>query len=205
LVSGGIDSPVASFLMMKRGMKAEFIHFQNKSQLTKAVENKVEQLIEQLSKYQNGGKLYIVPFDNIQKEIIKNVKAELRMLIYRRLMFMISEKIANKEKIKALVTGDSLAQVASQTLPNMEAVYAATGKLILTPLVGMNKNEIVGLAKKIGTYDISILPYGDCCSYFVAEHPETNAKIDVLTDAEKNIDKDSLVEEAVKNVKVVKF
>ena len=198
LISGGIDSPVASFLMMKRGSKAVFVHFQNKTQMTIAVQDKIEQVIEQLSLVQGKSKLYIVPFGDIQKAIIRQVPSKQRMLVYRRLMLRIAEKICDKEKAKALVLGDSLSQVASQTMENLGAVYSVASKLILCPLIGMNKLETTNLAKRIGTYEPSILPYPDCCSFLIAKHPETKATTKQLDKCEKDLDVDKLVSSAVR-------
>ena len=171
LLSGGLDSPVSSFLMMKRGCKVCFVHFVNKTQQSCAVKNKISELVKVLSKVQGESKLYMVPFDEIQQEIITKVDSKDRMVVYRRFMVRIAELVALKEKALGLVTGDSLSQVASQTLENLDCVYSVYGGVILSPLIGMNKQEIVDIARKIGTYEISILPYGDCCSFLIAKHP----------------------------------
>ena len=171
LLSGGLDSPVASFLMMKRGCSVVFVHFVNKTQQSCAVKNKISELVKVLSKVQGESKLYMVPFDEIQQEIITKVDSKDRMIVYRRFMVRISELVALKEKALGLVTGDSLSQVASQTLENLDCVYSVYDGVILSPLIGMNKQEIVNIARKIGTYEISILPYGDCCSFLIAKHP----------------------------------
>ena len=180
LLSGGFDSPVAAYMLMKRGCEVILIHFQNKNTLTKAVQNKVEQLAKQLSKFQVKTKLYIVDFESIQKEIIKKVDSRERMLIYRKVMINISSEIAIQNRAKFLVTGDSLSQVASQTIDNLEAVYQDSPKQIFTPLIGFDKNEIMDIAKRIETFEISKLPYGDCCSYFVPQHPNLRADPDKL-------------------------
>tara|TARA_Y100000034_G_C6842703_1_gene381400 strand:+ start:679 stop:1281 length:603 start_codon:yes stop_codon:yes gene_type:complete len=172
LLSGGIDSPVASYLMHKANAKISFIHFQNNTLETTSVKDKVEKLVSILPK----GKLFIIPFEKIQQNIIMNVPAKYRMLLYKRFMLKIAERIAKDKEYDALVTGDSLAQVASQTVENIEAIYSAVKIPILTPLLGMDKQEIVDLAKKIGTYETSILPYDDCCSLFISKSPETKAK-----------------------------
>tara|TARA_B100000315_G_C14577269_1_gene588549 strand:+ start:236 stop:1504 length:1269 start_codon:yes stop_codon:yes gene_type:complete len=187
LLSGGFDSPVAAFSLMKRGCEVILVHFQNKNTLTKAVQNKVEQIATQLSNFQIKTKLFIVPFEDIQKEIIKDVPANLRMLIYRRIMLKISSIIANKHKALFLVTGDSVSQVASQTLDNLRAVYEESPLPIFTPLIGMDKQEIIDLAKQIGTDELSALPYGDCCSYFVPEHPNLRASAEKLIEIESKL------------------
>lgn len=187
LLSGGIDSPVAAFQMMKRGCKVNFIHFQNKTLNKDKVQNKINKLVAQLAKVQGPSKLYIIPFEELQKQVITNVPADYRMIIYRRIMYKIVDLIAEKENIKAVVSGDSLGQVASQTMENMQVIQEATSLLQLKPLVGMNKNEIIQIAKKIGTYEISIEPYGDCCSFFVAKHPQTKARLEDVKKFEKEL------------------
>ncbi|MBR9678133.1 MAG: tRNA 4-thiouridine(8) synthase ThiI [Nanoarchaeota archaeon] len=200
LMSGGFDSPVASYLMMKRGAQIILVHFQNYKQMKGSVEDKIHQLAKRLSKYQGRTLLYIIPFEKIQQDIIMNVPASVRMLVYRRLMLRISGIIADKEKAKALVTGDNMSQVSSQTLENLGAVYPASKKIVLTPLMGFNKTEIINLSKKIGTYETSKLPYGDCCSYFLPQHPELRAKLEDLEKLEEKLDK-KLIAEAVKEAK----
>ena len=199
LLSGGFDSPVAAYLMIKRGCSVILVHFQNRNQMTASVQDKIERLASQLSKYQVGTKLYIIPFDDIQKEIIANVHSELRMLVYRKFMIAIASKIAEKEKARFLVMGDSLSQVASQTIENLEATYYGSVKHIFSPLIGMDKTEIIAIARKIGTFDISALAYGDCCSYFVPKHPELKAYHGMLDKAMEGMDKEKLVIDAADN------
>jgi thiamine biosynthesis protein ThiI len=201
LLSGGFDSPVAAYMMMKRGCEAILVHFQNANQMTTAVKGKIERLAEQLSKYQLKTKLYIVPFEQIQKEIIMKVRADMRMLVYRRFMLKIASRIADIENARFLVVGDSFSQVASQTMRNLEATYKNSTKHILSPLIGMDKKEIIEISKKIGTYEISAQPYGDCCSYFLPKHPMLNADSEMLDAAEREFDVDKLINEAVKNAK----
>tara|TARA_Y100000310_G_scaffold309142_1_gene352959 strand:- start:1283 stop:2383 length:1101 start_codon:yes stop_codon:yes gene_type:complete len=177
LLSGGLDSPVASFLMMKRGCEVVFVHFVNKTQQSCAVKNKISELVKVLSKVQGESKLYMVPFDEIQQEIITKVDAKDRMVVYRRFMVRIADLVCAKEKGLGLVTGDSLSQVASQTLQNLNCVYSVYGGVVLSPLIGMNKQEIVNIARKIGTYEVSILPYGDCCSFLIAKHPVIKGRV----------------------------
>jgi len=187
LISGGIDSPVASFLAMKRGCEIVALHFYNEN-LSKP--DKIYEIIEVLKKIQPKIKLHVIPFGKIQRKIIENVDSRYRMIIYRRIMNRIAEKIAKKEKAKAIITGDSLGQVASQTLENMKVIDEATELQVLRPLLCYNKDEIVLLAKKIGTYEISIKEYLDCCSFMVAKHPITKAKIEVVREIEKPVLKD---------------
>jgi tRNA uracil 4-sulfurtransferase len=197
LLSGGIDSPVAASMMMKRGAKVEFIHFHNQTINQKGVEQKIFQLVTQLENIQGKSKVHIVPFADLQKQVIANVPADQRMIIYRRLMYRIAEQIALKNKCGALVTGDSLSQVASQTLGNMNVIYNATSMLKLAPLVGMNKLEVTNIAKKINTYEISILPYEDCCSLMIAKHPETRGDLEKIKQIESGFDLDELIQSAV--------
>jgi len=203
LLSGGIDSAVASFLMMKRGCRVIFAHFFNKTIHSPFVIKKIERLVETLSSYQLRSRLYIIPFEDIQKEIIKKVPAKQRMIIYRRYMMRIANKIASKEKAKAIVTGDSVAQVASQTLDNLKVIYDASSLPVLPPLIGFDKEETIEIAKKIGTYEISITPYEDCCSFMIAKHPETKAKKREIEELESILDIEELVDESIKNAKIL--
>ncbi|MDD2757842.1 MAG: tRNA 4-thiouridine(8) synthase ThiI [Patescibacteria group bacterium] len=192
LLSGGIDSPVAAYKMMLRGAEVELIHFQNQTQVTEEVSEKIIDLAKVLARYQPRIKLTIVPFGDWQKQIIMKIPADYRMLASRRLMFKISAKTAVGDGCQALVVGDSLGQVASQTLENMSVVYEAVTMLKFAPLIGANKSEIVKLARRIGTLDISSRPYEDCCSLFVAKHPKTKAKIGEVLKLEKTLDLSAL-------------
>ncbi len=205
LLSGGFDSPVAACFMMKRGCQVILVHFQNKNQMTSAVENKIIELSKQLSKFQTKTLLYIIPFEKLQKEIIKKTKAETRMIIYRRFMLRIASKIAETNKANFLVVGDSLSQVASQTIENLNATYQASNKNIFAPLIGLNKREIIEIYKKIETYNISTQPYSDCCTYFLPKHPVLKADITTLKKIESEFDIKSLVEDAVNNKEIKKF
>lgn len=187
LVSGGIDSPVAAFLMMKRGCEVVLLHFFNETIHSLKVRGKITSLAERLATFQGKTKLYMVPFGGLQREIIRAVPAKYRMLVYRRTMMRLAEEIARLEGAKALVTGDSLAQVASQTLDNLRVIYEATSYPVLAPLIGSDKEETIALARKIGTYEISILPYEDCCSFMVAPHPETHGDPETIAALEKGL------------------
>ena len=202
LLSGGIDSPVASALMLKRGAEVILVHFQNQTINQDAVEDKINQLAAQISKFKANLKLYIIPFEELQKEIIKNIPSDHRMIVYKRMMLKIAEIVAIKERAKALITGDSLSQVASQTLDNIYAIYEAVKMPILSPLIGLNKKEITEISRKIGTYEISILPYGDCCSLLLSSHPQTHAKLETVLDMEKNLEIKDLMQESVKEAKL---
>jgi thiamine biosynthesis protein ThiI len=199
LLSGGIDSPVAAYLGMKRGLKVYFAHFHSFPYTSKASIEKVKNLAKILGEYQPKTKLYLVPFAEIQKEIVLKTSPKLRIVLYRRMMFRIAEEIAEKEGAKSLITGESLAQVASQTLENMQAIEEAVKLLILRPLVGMDKSEIIEKAKGIKTYQISILPHEDCCSRFVPKHPETKAGLKEVKTEEKKLNVKKLVQQALKN------
>ncbi|KKQ80210.1 MAG: putative tRNA sulfurtransferase [Parcubacteria group bacterium GW2011_GWC2_38_7] len=205
LLSGGFDSPVSAYLMMKRGAHVNFIHFQNQTINKGGVEDKIKDLVQRLSAVQGSSKLFIVPFADLQREVIKSVDSKVRMIVYRRLMYKIAEQVAKENRVLALVTGDSLGQVASQTLENMSVISQATSMLKLAPLSGMNKIEIINLAQKIGTHDISIRPYGDCCNLLVAKHPETSSRIQDIERAEAKIDFKSLIDEAIKNIQTFTF
>ncbi len=188
LLSGGIDSPVASYLCMRRGAEIVLLHFQNETHVTEEVSQKIIDLAKVLFSYQYNLKLYIFPFENYQKEIIKNIPADYRMIITRRVFNKITARFAKINNIEAMITGDSLGQVASQTLENMIVIYEANDLLKLTPLAGYNKSDIINLARKIGTLTISERPYEDCCSLFVAKHPQTRSKLDNVLEIEKKID-----------------
>lgn len=205
LLSGGFDSPVAAYLMMKRGCEVILVHFHNKNQLSKSVKGKIEKLAKQLSKFQVRTKLYIIPFEDAQKEIIMKVQAEARMLVYRKFMLKIASKIAKIEKAKFLVVGDSLSQVASQTLDNLEATYDGSEKGILSPLIGLDKTEIMAISRTIGTHDISEMPYGDCCSFFLPKHPVLNARKSFLREQMANFDSEKLIDDGINNAEIKNY
>ncbi len=202
LISGGIDSPVAACKLIKAGYEISLVHFYNQTNTSQGVKEKIEKLAEILRAYQKKIKLYIVPFQELQMEIIKQVPAKYRMLVYRRFMYRIAEQIAKKNKIKFLATGDSLAQVASQTLDNMRSIGIATKMEILRPLLGFDKQEIMTIAKQIGTYETSIMPYADCCSYMIADHPETRASPELVDKQEESLKIKKLVASALKKKEV---
>jgi thiamine biosynthesis protein ThiI len=204
LLSGGIDSPVASFFAIKRGCSVDFVHFFNDTINSRAALSKIKNLAEILTKYENQSKLYIVPFRDLQKEIILKVPSKYRMIVYKRFMLKLASIISYREKYKALVTGDNLGQVASQTLDNINTTYAATKKPILHPLIGFDKQETIVLAKKIGTYETSIQPYEDCCSLLLSKHPETKSNLPEIEEFEKEINQD-LVMKAIKGMEKIKF
>ncbi len=203
LLSGGIDSPVASFYALKRGLSVRYIHFHSIPYTSKESVEKVRNLTKALKKFQSTGKIYLIPFAEAQKQIMINCPESLRVILYRRMMLKIAEKIARKEKAKALVTGDSLAQVASQTLENLFVVGQATEMLLLRPLIGFDKEDIMNIARKIGTYETSILPHDDCCTRLMPKKPETRADIENVLVAEKNLDTQTIISDILKKVEII--
>lgn len=205
LLSGGIDSPVASYYAMRRGIEVIFVHFSSYPFTKKKSIEKTEEIVQTLGKFQSNLKLYLVPFSDIQQEILTNCEAPFRVILYRRFMLKIAERIAKQENAKALVTGESVGQVASQTLENMGAVQEVSSLPVLRPLVGKHKEEIMEEAREIGTYEISILPAEDCCQRFIPEHPETRAELKEVEEEEEKLDVERMLEEAVDGIEVKEF
>jgi thiamine biosynthesis protein ThiI len=205
LISGGIDSPVAAYRMMQRGCRVIFVHFHSAPYQDNTSQEKVRQLITTLTRHQFLSRLYLVPFGEIQRQIVASVTRPLRVILYRRMMLRIAEAIARKEKAKALVTGESLGQVASQTLDNMVVVQQAARLPILRPLVGMDKQEIIDQARRIGTFDISTIPDQDCCQLFVPKHPATKARFADVEHDEARFDVNELVRYGVDNATEEEF
>jgi thiamine biosynthesis protein ThiI len=199
LLSGGIDSPVAAYRMMRRGCRLIFVHFHSAPFLDKTSQEKVRQLVTLLTRHQFVSRLYLVPFGEIQRQIVAAVARPLRVVLYRRMMLRIGEAIARQEKAKALVTGESLGQVASQTLDNMAVIEQAARLPILRPLVGMDKQEIIDHARRIGTFDISSIPDQDCCQLFVPKHPATKARFRDVEADELKLDVKELLSYGVDN------
>lgn len=205
-LSGGIDSPVAGFMMMKRGCKVVFVHIHNENLVKESVLEKLKNIVNELTKVQLDSKFYVVPFEKIQKQIIMNVPAKFRMIVYRRVMMKIINDIAKKEKAKGIVTGDSIGQVASQTIDNLNCIYDACLIPVFSPLIGLNKEEIIKTAEKIGTFKHSVVAYPDCCSFMIAKHPETKGKLSDIIKLEKNIkNQEKLIKDCVSGAKVLKF
>lgn len=200
LLSGGIDSPVASYLMMKRGCRTAFVHFHSFPLTNRAGQEKAEELTTYMNRYQRRSTLYLVPFADCQQEIVANCPSDFRILLYRRFMVRIAEKIAEQEHADALITGESLGQVSSQTLTNLAGIERVADLPVLRPLIGMDKQEIVDTAKEIGTYETSIEPHQDCCSYFMPDHPATSSHEGKLAHAEQPLDQQALIEETLDNV-----
>lgn len=197
LLSGGIDSPVAAYRLMRRGCQAQFVHFHSFPHTSAESQDKVRRLLGILSRCQLEAGLFLVPFAEVQREIVAYSPPPLRVILYRRFMMRIAEALARKEKALALVTGDSLGQVASQTLENLRTVSDAVKLPIFRPLVGDDKEDIMRMAREVGTYEVSILPDQDCCTMFVPRHPETMSRIEDVVKAESALDVQRLVETAL--------
>jgi thiamine biosynthesis protein ThiI len=205
LLSGGIDSPVAAYRMMRRGCSVLFIHFHSYPILSRASQEKVREIAALLTTYQLRSRLVLVPFGELQQQVLLAVPAELRVVIYRRLMMRIAERLARAWRARALVTGEVIGQVASQTLENLTSIAGATTLEILRPLVGMDKDEIVEQAERLGTYPISIIPDQDCCQLFTPRHPATRVRPDEIERAEAALPIDAMVDAAVVAVDVEEF
>jgi tRNA uracil 4-sulfurtransferase len=197
LLSGGIDSPVAAWRMMRRGCRVYFVHFHSYPVLSRASQEKAVELARLLTTWQLHSRLYLVPFADIQQKALMTVDPALRVVVYRRLMIRIAEQIARRVRAQALVTGEVIGQVASQTLENMTVIDAASAMPVLRPLIGMDKEEIVGAAKAIGSYPISIIPDQDCCTLFTPKHPATRTSIGQIEQAERALEPDALIEAAI--------
>ncbi|HLC66773.1 MAG TPA: hypothetical protein VJK52_03990 [Candidatus Nanoarchaeia archaeon] len=196
LISGGIDSPVAAHLMQNLGHEIIYVHFYNHTAAKEIVKDKVQRLVGQVSG--PTAKLHIVPFEPIQRMLIGHVPAEYRMIVYRRVMFWIAEEMRKKEHAEGFITGDSIGQVASQTLTNLTTIHRAAADIpIYAPLLGFDKEEIIKIAKEIGTYEISILPYSDCCSFLIARHPATKAPRQKIEEIEQGLDREKLIQLAL--------
>ena len=202
LISGGIDSPVASYRMMQRGCKLAFVHFHSSPYLDKSSQEKVHELVKILTHHQFSSRLYLIPFGEIQRQIVAAVMRPLRVVLYRRMMIRIADFIASRQRATALVTGESLGQVASQTLQNIAVIEKASTLPILRPLIGMDKQEIVDQARKIGTFEVSVIPDQDCCQLFVPPHPATKAELTEVEEAESQLDLPALTREAAENAEV---
>tara|TARA_B100001750_G_scaffold232231_1_gene231170 strand:+ start:119 stop:1291 length:1173 start_codon:yes stop_codon:yes gene_type:complete len=190
LISSGIDSPAASFKMLKRGVQLSYIHFHSAPATGEESIINVKKIIDRLGEFQSEKKLFLIPFLDVQKEIMNKTPNKYWIILFRRAMMRVSSLIAKEINAQALITGENVGQVASQTLSNMNVISDASDMPILRPLVGYNKKDIINLATDIGTYEISILPYEDCCGFFVPKHPETKAKLDSVKKYEKDIDID---------------
>ncbi len=196
LLSGGIDSPVAAYRMMRRGCTVDLIHFHSYPILSHASQEKVREIAALLARHQLRVRLALVPFGELQQRVVLAVRPELRVVIYRRLMLRIAGALARDGKARALVTGEAIGQVASQTLENLTLIAEASPLEVLRPLVGMDKDEIAAQAERIGTYPVSIIPDQDCCTLFTPKHPATKARRQEVADAERQLDLAGMVDAA---------
>lgn len=206
LLSGGYDSAVAAYLMMKRGAHLGFVHFYGTgARPGESSLHVASNLVRQLVPYQFIARLYRVPFEAIQREIVRSAPENVRLLLYRRMMLRIAQVFARRDRALAIVNGDSLGQVASQTLRNLVAVDAAATMAVFRPLAGMDKIEILAMARKIGTYDISSEPFHDCCPVFLPRSPELSASPDELANAEQGLDIETLVALGIQGATIERF
>ncbi|WP_026894053.1 tRNA uracil 4-sulfurtransferase ThiI [Clostridiisalibacter paucivorans] len=205
LLSGGIDSPVAGFMIAKRGVKIDAIHYHSYPFTSERAEEKVKALGSIIARYCGEFNLYSINLLNIQKEINKNCPEDEMTLISRRFMMRIAERVAEREGIDALVTGESLGQVASQTIKSLNVTNSIVHMPIFRPLIGMDKTQIMDISHDIETYETSILPYEDCCTVFLPKHPVTRPKLEDIEDSEKSLDIESLVDDALNNMKIMKI
>jgi len=202
LLSGGIDSPVAAYRMMKRGCTVTFVHFHSYPILSRASIEKARALATLLTRWQHRSRLFLVPFGDIQQQVLLTVPAPMRVVVYRRLMLRIAERIARMRRAQALVTGDVVGQVASQTLENLAVVGKVATLPLFRPLIGMDKEEIMAQAQTLGSYPISIIPDQDCCTLFTPRNPATRARLDDVEVGERGLAIDELVEAAVRAVEI---
>lgn len=203
LLSGGIDSPVAAYLMMKRGVRIECIHFASPPYTSENAQQKVLDLASMISAYQGDLLVHVVPFTNLQLAIYQNADESYAITLMRRMMMRIAKGLAQKRKALALATGESIGQVASQTLESMVAINSVVDIPMIRPLVCMDKVEIIELSKKIGTYDTSILPYEDCCTIFTPKNPVTKPRVDRCVKYEESFDFETLVQDCIQNTESI--
>ncbi len=205
LLSGGIDSPVAGWMAMKRGVAISGVYFHSFPFTTDRAKEKVLDLAAVLARYSGRMDVHVVHFTDLQKAIYEHAPAKLGVTVMRRMMLRIAERIAQEEKSLALFTGESVGQVASQTLNSIAVTNAAANMPVLRPLIAMDKREIVDLAKQIGTYDISVRPYEDCCTLFVPKHPETKPRMEAVLRAEASFDFEALIADALSQTETIKM
>jgi thiamine biosynthesis protein ThiI len=205
LLSGGIDSPVAAWRLMRRGCRVIFVHFHSYPILSRASLEKTRELAKLLARFQLHSRLFLVPFGEIQQQIVLAVAPPLRVVIYRRFMMRIAEQIARHGRAQALVTGEVVGQVASQTLENMTSINSVVTMPVLRPLIGMDKEEIVAEAERLGSYPISIIPDQDCCTLFTPRHPATRARATDVERAEASLAVEEIVQRAVTAAEVEDF
>ena len=205
MLSGGIDSPVAGYLAMKRGIKLECIYFESPPHTSIQAKNKVKKLVAKLNNYQSNITLHVINFTKIQEAIYQNINPNYMITIMRRMMYRISTKVAEKNNCLAIINGESVGQVASQTLTSMQVINNVTSYPIIRPLACYDKLDIIDISKKIDTYETSILPYEDCCTIFLPKHPVINPSLDKAIEYEKNIGYEELIEEAINNMENIKI
>lgn len=205
LLSGGIDSPVAAYRMMKRGCHQIFVHFHSHPFVSRASQEKAEDLATHLTQYQYRSVLYLIPFGDIQRQIVLSVPPPFRIVLYRRFMIRIAEQIAQRHRAWALVTGDSLGQVASQVPDNLTVIEEAAQLPLLRPLIAMDKIEIIDQAKSIGTYETSIIPDQDCCTLFMPAHPAIRPKIGMIKKMEEGLEIEALVRQGLEGAQKQEF
>ena len=203
MLSGGIDSPVAAYLLMRRGIKIECIHFASPPYTNIGVIEKLKDLLSKLNKYQPEIRLNIIPFTKIQEEIYRNADESYAITIMRRMMFRLADRLAHRRRCPAISSGESVGQVASQTLESMYTINEVTSLPVLRPVVTMDKVDIIKLARKIDTYDISIRPFEDCCTIFAPKSPKTKPSLEKAKEFEEKFDYETLINEALDNVEVI--
>lgn len=203
MLSGGIDSPVAAYLLMRRGIKIECIHFASPPYTNVGVIEKLKDLLSKLNKYQPEIRLNIIPFTKIQEEIYRNADESYVITIMRRMMFRLADRLAHRRRCPAISSGESVGQVASQTLESMYTINEVTSLPVLRPVVTMDKVDIIKLARKIDTYDISIRPFEDCCTIFAPKSPKTKPSLEKAKEFEEKFDYESLINEALDHVEVI--
>lgn len=203
MLSGGIDSPVAGYMAMKRGVKLECIYFESPPHTSIQAKNKVKTLVNKLNRYQPSIKLHVINFTNIQEAIYKNVDPTYMITIMRRMMYRISERIMYQNNCHILINGESIGQVASQTLTSMQVINNVSNVPVIRPVSCLDKLEIIAIAKKIDTYETSILPYEDCCTIFLPKHPVINPELSKAIEYENSFDYEVLIQEAVKNHEII--
>lgn len=205
MLSGGIDSPVAGYLAMKRGIKIECVYFESPPHTSIMAKNKVKKLVEELTKYEPSITLHVVRFTDIQEAIYKNIDPTYMITIMRRMMYRIAQKIMEKEGALCLINGESIGQVASQTLTSMKVINSVTNVPVIRPVACLDKLEIIDISRKIGTYETSILPYEDCCTIFLPKHPVINPSIEKAIEYENSFDYNNLIDIAVNTREIIKI
>ena len=204
MLSGGIDSPVAGYLALKRGVDLECLYFESPPHTSVEAKNKVLELARIIDEYSGNIKVHIVPFTKLQEAIYKNVPDHYVITIMRRMMYRIAEEVCKRHHLKVMINGESIGQVASQTLSSMQVINSVTNLPVIRPVACMDKLEIIAIAKKIGTYETSILPYEDCCTIFLPKHPVINPDLESCLTFEKNFDYQSLIEDFIEHIETIK-